>query len=153
MNKLVLLGIAAALGASGQMAVLTLTPPMGVLAKRGGTVSVKLPARMRDGYHTNSNTPSDEYLIPLKLTWTTAGGPLQVEAVKYPKASLEKYPFSEKPLSVFSGTFEIVTDFKVAADAKPGQTTLSGKLKYQACNDSMCLPPKTLEVQVPVILE
>jgi DsbC/DsbD-like thiol-disulfide interchange protein len=146
------LAIVASACALAQTVVLTLTPPMSVLAKRGSTLSVKLPAHMRDGYHCNSNTPSDEYLIPLKLSWT-GGGPLQFEAVKYPKPSVEKYPFSDKPLSVFSGTFEIVTDFKVAADAKPGQVTLSGKLKYQACNDSMCLPPKTLDVQVPVIIE
>ena len=147
------LSILGAVCASAQMVVMTLTPPMSVVAKKGSTVTVKLPAKMRDGYHCNSNTPSDEYLIPLKLTWASANGSLQTEVVKYPKPAMEKYPFSDKPLSVFSGSFDIVTDFKVAADAKPGQVTLTGKLKYQACNESMCLPPKTLDVQVPVIVE
>ncbi|HEY3740480.1 MAG TPA: protein-disulfide reductase DsbD domain-containing protein [Bryobacteraceae bacterium] len=135
-----------------QTITMMLTPPMSVTAKRGATVAVKVQARLRDGYHCNTNTPSDEYLIPLKLTWT-APGSLQVADVKYPKGTMEKYPFSEKPLSVYSGVFDIVTDFKVPSDAKPGQSTIAGKVRYQACDDRACYPPKTLEVQVPVIIE
>src|SRR5882724_12524241 len=100
----------------GQTITMTLTPPMSVMGKRGTTVAAKIQARMREGYHCNSNTPSDEYLIPLKLTWT-APGALQVAEVKYPKPSMEKYAFSEKPLSVYSGIFDIVTEFKIPADA------------------------------------
>jgi len=124
---------------------------MSVMGKRGSTVSAKIQARMREGYHCNSNTPSDEYLIPLKLTWT--GGVLQNPTVKYPKPTLEKFPFSEKPLSVYTGQFELVTDFKIPADAKPGQSNMTGKVRYQACDDRSCLPPKTLEVQFPIIVE
>ena len=34
-----------------------------------------------------------------------------------------------------------------------GAVTLTGKLRYQACNNSMCLPPKTLDVtqQVEIV--
>ena len=130
---------------------MTLTPPMSVMGKPGTTVAAKIQARMREGYHCNSNTPSDEYLIPLKLTWNP--GILEVAAIKYPKPSMEKYAFSEKPLSVYSGVFEIVTDFKIPADAKSGQSTVTGKVRYQACDERSCLPPKTLEVQFPIIVE
>ena len=124
---------------------------MSVMGKPGSTVSAKIHARMREGYHCNSNTPSDQYLIPLKLTWTP--GPLQVAAIKYPKPASEKFAFAEKPLSIYSGQFDIMTDFKIPADAKPGQTTITGKVKYQACDDRSCMPPKTLDVQFPIIVE
>ena len=103
---------------------------------------------MRPGYHANSNAPSDEYLIPLRLTWST--GPLEVASVVYPKPQLEKYSFSDKPVSVFSGYFEILTRFKVSASAMPGLSILGAKLRYQACNDRMCFPPKTVDVSLPV---
>ena len=32
----------------------------------------------------------------------------------------------------------------------PGQATIAGKLHYQACNNRMCLTPKTIDVSVPV---
>lgn len=99
----------------------------------------------------NSNTPADEYLIPLRLTWVS--GPLQVEQVQYPKPQLEKYDFSDKPVSVFSGTFDIVTKFKVPPNAPAGVLSIAGKLRYQACNNKECLPPKTVDVQLPVNID
>jgi len=117
-------------------------------AKAGATAQAKLAVQLRSGYHVNSNTPSDEYLIPLRLTWSA--GPLETVEVVFPKPQMEKYSFSEKPLSVYTGDFELLTRFKVAASAAPGPLTLTGKLRYQACNDRMCLPPKTVDVSLPV---
>ena len=70
--------------------------------------------------------------------------------VAYPKPQMVKVPFQEKPLSVLTGKFELSTQFKVPADASVGPATVTGKLRYQACNDKSCFPPKTLEVKVPV---
>src|ERR1039458_9201883 len=81
-----------------------------VHAAKGSTAVVTLHAVLPPGFHANSNTPSDAYLIPLSLKWT--GGPLQVDGVTYPKANLEKYAFSEKPLSVVTGEFSLTTKFK-----------------------------------------
>jgi len=119
-----------------------------VTAKSGTIASAKIVAQLRTGYHCNSDKPTDEYLIPLKLTWTPA--PLEVGEVVYPKPQMETYSFSEKPLSVYSGDFEIVTKFKVPASAPPGPAVLTGKLRYQACTDRMCLPPKTVDVSLPI---
>lgn len=122
-----------------------------VTAKRGATFTEKVPLHLKAGFHCNSNTPADEYLIPLKLSW--ADGAAQSEGVVYPKPQLEHYAFSQKPVSVFSGTFVLETKFKVPAGAKTGQSTINGKLRYQACNERECLPPKTLDVQVPIFVE
>lgn len=131
-----------------QPGVLNYTPPKKVVAKPGAAVDSALLVELRPGYHVNSNTPSDDYLIPLRLTWEA--GPLEATGFTFPKPHMEKYKFSEKPLSVFTGDFQIVTRFKSAANAAPGPATLTGKLRYQACNDSMCLPPKTLDVSLQV---
>ena len=70
--------------------------------------------------------------------------------VTYPKPKMEKYSFSEKPISVFSGDFVVVTKFKAPADAPAGTVAVTGKLRYQACNDTMCFPPKTIDVSQAV---
>jgi Disulphide bond corrector protein DsbC len=113
---------------------------------------VKIPVTVRPGFHVNSNAPSDEYLIPLKLTWKS-GGALEGGQVAYPKPSLEKYEFSEKPLSVFTGSFDLVASFKVAANAPGGPGAAVGQLRYQACNDRACFPPKTVEITVPYLVQ
>ena len=117
-------------------------------AKRGSTFTQKIPLHLKAGFHVNSNTPAEDYLIPLRLSW--AMGKVTSEHVDYPKPQLENYAFSPKPVSVFSGTFVVESKFKVAADAPVGATTLLGKLRYQACNNQECLPPKTVEIQVPL---
>jgi len=105
---------------------------------------------MNPGYHVNSNTPSDEFLIPLRLTWEA--GPIEVKEVVFPKPQLESYAFTEKKLSVYTGAFEITTRFAVPAAAPAGSRTLTGKLRYQACTERLCLAPKTLTVELPVTI-
>jgi hypothetical protein len=127
---------------------LKLGEPQRIAGKRSAAVQAKIPLVVQPGYHVNSNTPSDEYLIPLKLTWKNTGA-LEGGQVTYPKPSLEKYEFSEKPLSVYTGSFDLVANFKVAAGAPAGPGVAIGQLRYQACSDRACYPPKTIEVTVP----
>ena len=133
-------------------AILTVAPPQKIVAKRNAEVTAKIAVSLGPGYHVNSNAPHETYLIPLRLTWTPA--PLEVETVTYPKAHDEKYQFSpDQPLSVFTGNFDIATKFKAPADAAAGLAILAGKLKYQACNNTMCFPPKTVEIKLPVEIQ
>lgn len=128
--------------------ILSVQDPPALAARRGTAVQAKLKVSLRPGFHVNSNTPSEDYLIPFKLTWTP--GPLESPAVAYPKAQMEKYEFSDKPISVFTGDFDLNTSFKVPAGAPVGPTVITGKLRYQACNDKSCFPPKTAEVKMTV---
>lgn len=129
--------------------VVNVIAPEKVVAKRGSTQNVDFTIQVKSGYHVNSNTPADEYLIPLKLTFAS-DTPVAVVDVAYPKPSLEKFEFSPKPVSVFQGDIRASATLKTRADAPAGLTHVTGKLRYQACNDRMCLPPRTLEVRVPV---
>jgi len=126
---------------------LTVTEPLKVAGKRNAAVQVKIPVVVKEGYHVNSNKPNEESLIPLKLTWTGTGA-LEGGTVTYPKPELEKYEFTEKPLSVYTGAFDLVANFKVAANAPAGPGAATGKLRYQACSNRACYPPKTVEVTI-----
>ena len=130
--------------------VLTIAAPTGISAKAGETTKATVSVTVASGYHANSNKPVDAYLIPLQLTWNA--GPLTAASVVFPKPQIQKLGFSAKPVSVFTGTFDIVTQFSVASDAAPGTSTATGKLHYQACDDRSCLPPATIEVSVPIVI-
>jgi hypothetical protein len=120
-----------------------------VSIKRGATITQTLKPVVLAGFHVNSDKPKDEFLIPLKLTWNA--GPLEAKSVSYPKA--EEIKVGSQMLVVFTGTLPIQTEFKVPANAPAGSTTMTGKLRYQACNSEMCFRPSTLEVRVPVVIE
>jgi hypothetical protein len=128
--------------------VLTVTPPEKLIVKRGQDVSADFVIQLRSGYHVNSSTPADEYLIPLKLTLTSPS--VEVHGVDYPKPQLQKFAFSEKPVSVYEGEFKTQVKFKVPTSAPTGLTEVPGKLRYQACNDRMCLPPRTVDLKLPL---
>ncbi len=153
MVKFVALALASAAlwGQAGQTGALTVAPVEKVRGHRNEVVTVKVSAQLRPGFHVNSDKPGDEYLIPLKLTWQAA--PLTVEGVAYPPAKSEKFEFSEKPLSVYSGNFDILTKMKIPANATAGPALATGKLRYQACNDRMCLPPKTIEIPLTIEIQ
>lgn len=135
-------------GLLAQGNVASVTPPARVTAHAGHSVDTTIHVELRSGYHCNSNTPSEDYLIPLRLSW--APGVLTVTGIVYPPPKMEKYQFSAKPLSVFTGDFDIVTKFKVAASAPAGGAELQGKLRYQACTNTLCLPPRTITITLPV---
>jgi hypothetical protein len=130
---------------------LTLAPVPTVKATKGATATITIQAHLPAGFHANSNKPTEAYLIPLALKWTE--GPLTMETVEYPKGTMEKYSFSDKPLSVVTGDFSITTKFRVPASSVAGPASETGTLRYQACNDHACFPPKNVPVNVTVSVE
>jgi len=129
--------------------VVNVVAPEKLIAKKGSTQPVVFTVQVKTTYHVNSNKPEDEYLIPLKFTFTSDAG-VEMTGIEYPKPSMQKLSFSEKPVSVFEGDFRTTATLKVGPAAAPGLSSIMGKLRYQACNDRMCLPPRTLDIKVPL---
>ena len=128
---------------------LTVSPAEQISVKRGGAVTATLKLAVLPGYHVNSDKPKDEFLIPLKLTWSA--GPLEVKSVTYPEP--EEIKVGQDMLRVFTGTFDVKTEFKASEQTPVGPLTVAGKLRYQACNNEMCFRPTSVEVHLPVIVE
>jgi hypothetical protein len=123
--------------------------PQTLSVKRGQTAQQKLQISLRSGFHVNSDKPTDEFLIPIKLTWTS--GPLQTKQISYPKP--EDVKVGDDTLSVFTGKFTIDTEFLAPPQAQAGIATMQGKLRYQACDSRSCKRPATVAVQVPVSIQ
>lgn len=128
--------------------VATIAPPQTLTVKRGSTATENLRVTLRPGFHVNSDKPKDEFLIPLKLTWT---GPLETRKITYPKPGEVKV--GNDMLSVLTGSFEIETQFAAPSQASAGVTMMEGKLHYQACDNQSCKRPATVSVQLPVSIQ
>lgn len=145
----------------GFVAVLAATPVIAsattdVLSVTAGRVKTSAPGKsdttvtvkLNDDWHINANKPADPTLIPTVLTFEAATG-LRAGEPKYPEPKSHKFGFSETPLLVYEGTFAITVPI-VVESLPAGVHTLVGKLRYQACNDEVCLAPKTIPVTVEV---
>jgi hypothetical protein len=124
------------------------TPPDPLVLKHGASANQDIKVTVVSGFHVNNDKPRDEYLIPLKLTWT---GPLEAKTIEYPKA--EEIKVGGQTLVVLTGSFLIHTNFKAPDSLAPGSTNMTGKLRYQACNNEMCFRPSSVEVKLPVVIE
>ncbi len=116
---------------------------------RGKEFQAAVVVKIATGYHMNSHKPSDSYLIPTTLTPQLPDG-FKLEEAVYPAGRDEKFPFSpDKPLNVYSGSITLRLRLTAEDTAALGAATIPVTLRFQACNQSACLPP----VKVPVTLQ
>jgi len=116
---------------------------------RGKEFQAAIVVDIANGYHMNSHKPLDSYLIPTTLTPQLPEGITLADTV-YPAGHNEKFPFSpDKPLNVYTKSVTFRMKLSAESGAKLGATTIPVVLRYQACNNSACLPP----VKVPVSVE
>ena len=115
---------------------------------RGKEFEVAVVAEIARGFHMNSHTPSETYLIPTTLTTQPPAG-IQLLDTLYPHGELVKFPFlPDKALDVYTGSVTLRIRLSVEAGAPLGGTTVPMTLRYQACNDTACLPPVKLPTSV-----
>ena len=144
-----IVGLSATAAAQTSASVIKIRPEQSSYkVKAGAATPLVLIVEIDDGYHINSNRPADKNLIATALKFERRAG-LVVSPVVYPKAKMQKFEFSPKPLSVYEGR----ATFKMTARALPsldGNQTLKGKLTVQACNNQVCLRPQTVDVAIPL---
>ena len=99
-------------------------------------------ATIEGGWHINSNKPLDDFVISTALLLDASTADLV--SAEYPPHTVRSFAFSgAQKLAVYEGTIRI----PFAAKLKSGGS-IKGKLHYQACNDTVCLPPRDAEVTI-----
>ena len=121
-----------------------------VTAPRAKQTTVNLNFRVSRGYHINSNAPKSEFLIPtaLKMDLPTD---IILGKIAYPGGEDVSFPFSpDEKLNVYTGDFTIGLAVHPLLSVVPGKYVMHGVLRYQACDNAACYPPKKLPVQFEV---
>jgi Disulphide bond corrector protein DsbC len=148
---LVLCGPAAL--AQGSSPLVSVTPIDTIVVARGGTAPLNIALRVNKGFHVNSNRPNDELLLPTVVHLSPPEGIIFMN-IAYPEAEELALPFAGKDkLSVYSGSFEVTAEVRIPKAAALGTQRVHGEVKYQACDNRQCFPPKTapLEFDVTVV--
>jgi hypothetical protein len=123
--------------------------PEEVHVPAGKPTAVALHFRVKEGMHINSHTPHDEFLIPTTFSIPPSEG-VRLDSENYPAGSDISLPSAPKmKLNVYSAEFAV--DAKMVAT--PGNHLVQGKLHFQACNMSQCLPPQTITAAIDVIAQ
>ena len=140
----------AARAQSGKAPAVSMAPVAAVTAERGKQTKVPLNFRVAPGFHINSNTPKDEFLIPTALKMDLPAD-IVLGKIEYPAGQDVNFPFSpDSKLNVYSGDFTIHLTVDPSTSLAPGDYAMQGALRYQACDNAQCFPPKTLPVTINV---
>ncbi len=128
----------------------TLAPIDLVSVTRGKGAPVSLHFRVASGFHINSNTPKSEFLIPTALKMD-APTDIVLTRTSYPPGKDMTFPFApDEPLDVYTGDFTVSMTVRPLHTVQPGKYAIHGDLKYQACDNAACYPPKHLPVDFEV---
>jgi len=114
-------------------------PPSGTV-EAGSVAVVTVELSIRSPYHINSNQPLEEYLIPTSLNLEPVSG-LEIQDILFPVAAIKKLEVSDSPMALFEGTVNIEVQVVPAASLAGRDVVLQGTVRYQACDDTTCLPP------------
>lgn len=115
----------------------------------GGTIRAAVIIDIHEGWHSNSNTPKDKYLIPTTLKFEPAEGVTTGDII-YPPAKEINLAISDSPVSVYEGKVAIGVPIIIADSVSAGAITLKGTLRIQACNDKTCAAPSNIPVEFPI---
>ena len=156
---IVLLGLLVALPANFRAAALAPAPQPNIgvngyyandKAQRGRTVQAAIVIDIPGGYHVNANRPLGKYAIPTALKIEAPRG-VTVGAVMYPRAIVRKLKAANnEPLAVYEGRAILRFNVTVPANYQGGEVVLKAHLRYQSCNDEVCFPPKTQDLDLGI---
>ncbi len=137
-------------GVPGKAPSVTMAAVPLITAQRTQQTMVELNFRVPSGYHVNSNTPKSEFLIPTTVRIEVPTD-IILGKTQYPAGTDMTFPFSpDEKLSVYSGDFTIAVGVHPLRAVVPGKYAMHGVLRYQACDNSACYPPKTLPISFEV---
>jgi len=115
----------------------------------GQRSTLVVSARIAAEWHINSDRPTGNYYIPTRLE-VTPPAHVGVGAIAYPAARTIRLAFAgADTLSVFSGTVQFKIPLIADADFRHDiGAPAKIELRFQACNDSQCLRPKSISTTI-----
>jgi len=117
----------------------------------GQEIRVGLKLDIEKGWHINAHKPLESSLVPTEVV-VKADPQFSLKRIHYPQPKRKKFDFAQGELTIYEGTVVIFIDLGVSAEAAAGEGRISGKIKYQACDNRSCLLPveETFSASIPI---
>lgn len=116
------------------------------LIKKGRPTRGYIILRIPYGFHANSFKPKNEHAIPTRVKLSAVG--VNTYGITYPPGRMRKFSYSDKPINVYENL--VVFGFKVKAPSKTHlkEILVKASVRYQACTDELCYPPRTKAIKI-----
>jgi hypothetical protein len=118
----------------------------------GGSAEARVIVRIRPGFHVQANPAAEEFLVPLTVDLSERP-PVRVGLPIYPAGRPHRLRGATSHLLTYEGAVTLRVPLWAEAGGGRGRdevVILSGSLRYQACDDRICLRPSALPIRLPV---
>lgn len=114
------------------------------VVSRGDTAKGRLVMTIPGGLHVNSNRPSSQYAIATTVRVTAAG--VRLGPVMYPRGKNRRFQFSDEPINVYEGSTVFRFAIRIPETFRGNTIRVRASVRYQACTDEVCYPPRSKDV-------
>lgn len=111
---------------------------------RGSSARGSIVLDIPGGLHVNSSRPNSQYAIA--TTVRISGQGVKTGAVNYPRGHNRKFNFSETPINVYEGRTLFPFTITIPSNFRGNVIRLRAVVRYQACTEEVCYPPRTKEI-------
>ena len=134
---------------SGESQLVTIIPSKEVTVVKGQSAQLSVRIKIKKGFHIQANPASDEFLIPTTLT-VVAGNDIVPGKPVYPGGHPYRLKGATDDLLTYEDEVTISLPVTVMHSAQAGMVSVTGKLRFQPCDDRKCLFPRSIPVEIPV---
>jgi hypothetical protein len=119
--------------------------------KQGSKINLALTGQIDSGWHLYAlEEPSGGPVAT--VIGLTEGDPADLLRVEEAKPKILLDPLFNLQTGFFETTADFTLHLTLAKDAPLGASALHVLIRYQSCNDRVCLPPHTDTVEVPIVI-
>lgn len=116
----------------------------------GGSGTARITATIEGGWYMYSISQGPGGPIPTRIT--VSDGPFKMGGVSGPKPKVKMDPNFGINTESYTGSAVFNVRFTVPAGTPEGPQTLNAGIRFQVCNDKVCLPPKTIKMASEVTI-
>jgi len=118
--------------------------------RAGANIVIELSAAVQEGWHVYGLAQLPGGPTPLRVTLDTnafvqtAGAPTGSSPVKKHDTAFDL------DTEVYNGRFDLHLQAQINQHSPAGRNLIPVSVRFQACNDRVCLPPRTIHLSVPI---
>ena len=128
---------------------LTAKPPEKPL-QRGDRIQAVVTAKVESGWHLYSTTATAGGPEPTTIAVPPATAFELAGAIGSPQARTEPDANFGRDVGYYEGTVNFTVPVRYRQATPSAKTTLNVQVRFQACNDRLCLAPRTKNLQVAI---
>ncbi len=119
--------------------------------KPGAKFNVIITGELDPGWHLYALEEPEGGPVATEINLTD-GDPADLIRVEEARPKVLPDPLFRKPTGFFDHSAEFTLHLQAANDASPNANALHILVRYQSCNDRICLPPHTDTIPVPLTI-